>query len=151
MRDLSEINISKSKLCPSKKEIEAYEKKFKVKIPIEYINFLNFSNGGFPELDSFIPEGQNENNKWSVDHFYFLNNKKSEFHNIWKITKEWYKHIGKYSIPIASDGGDNQIYIDTKQDNAIFLCIHDENFKKIKVAKSLKGFLDLLEEDPEMI
>ena len=152
-----EININEGGMpvdrsAPTEKEIKLYEESFSIKLPLDYIKLLNYSNGGHPQLDSFVPVGHSENNRWAIDTFYYLSeSNKDDHNNIWRVTKEWRNYIGIENIPIGRDAGGNQIFIDNSSNGSVFLCIHDENFKKVEIAKSLNHFIDLLEEDPDMI
>lgn len=155
MRDISEININEggkpiSRHLPSDEEIQNFERKFNIKLPDDYIKLLKYANGGHPQLDSFLIK--DENNRWSVDKFYYLDSKKDANNNIWKMTEVWQEILGKNAIPIASDGGGNQIFLDIKNNShCVKLCIHDEGYKIIEVADSFEGFIDKLEVHPDFI
>ena len=98
-----------------------------------------------------MPVGHNSENRWAVDCFYYLTDDREDAGSVWRATQEWREHLGVGRIPIGRDGGGNQIFLDVPNGVAIGLCIHDEGFKMIEVAPSFAAFLDLLEEDPDMI
>ena len=157
MRELSELNINEGgtpvqRPAPTEEEIANFQKHFSVSLPLEYLMLLKHSNGGHPELCSFIPKFQDESNRWGIDYFYHLNSEYDNILNLWKVTENWQPILGKTAIPIASDGGGNQIFLDTKDNPpSVYLCIHDQQFKKIYVADSFSEFIDLLSIDPDMI
>ena len=153
VRKLDELNLNEGgepvqRPKPSRNEIHEYESRFDVKLPEDMLNLLRHSNGGHPELDSFVPEGSTCENRWAVARFYHLSANRDSL-CLTTATSEWEKILGKGCIPIAHDGGGNQIYLD--ETGQIALCIHDESFKKIPVAKSFADFIDMLESDPDMI
>ncbi len=158
MRDLNELNMNEDgepimREKPQINEIKEFETEFDLILPDDYIKFLNFSNGGSPEVDSFALEG-NMNNLWSIDTFYHLNSDKNSLGNLWNAMKRWGDKFDEKIIPIAYDGGDNQILLDTSKGeglNLIKLCIHDENFKIIDIANSFSELIDMLFLDPDMI
>lgn len=156
MRTISELNINEGgrpvvRKAPSNALVIEFESEFGVKLPIDYVHLLKTVNGGHPELDSFVPLGDDPNNRWSVDCFYHLTDDRDDTASIWRATQEWGDHLGTGQIPIAHDGGGNQIFMDLRHDKCIYLCIHDQRFKIIKVAPSFAEFLGLLDKDPDMI
>ncbi len=156
MRDLSELNVNDGgkpvdRGPPSKEAIEAYEREFGVSLPLDYVWFLSQVNGGHPEKDSFVPTGSSPDNRWGVDNFYHLTGSGESTASLQRVTRNWREQLGADCIPIGSDGGGNQIFLDMAREAAVFLCIHDENFKIVKVASSFSEFLDLLEDDPDML
>lgn len=157
MRDISTININDggrpvNRDRPSESDIREFEQEFKVLLPLEYLEFLRLTNGGHPENGSFVPLGDKSDNRFSVDYFYHLmSNERQDSLSMWRAMKEWGGSIGDKCVPIGRDGGDNQLFLDLFDNGSVGLCIHDESFKRVMVAKSFSDFLDLLEEDPEMI
>lgn len=158
MRDLSELNINDGmgrpvqRSAPTREDIESFQKEFGVELPEDYVKLLQHSNGGCPELGCFLPEGAQEDNLWEVDNFYHLHKLESEqIGSLWWAMRAWREYVGEKSIPIGCDGCDNQILIDLSCGGAVFVCIHDQNFKRIRVAGSISQFLRLLREDPNMI
>ena len=157
VRNIMELNIneygrSTKRISPSLETVKMFEEEFRVSLPPEFVQFLGEVNGGHPELDSFVLPGSDENNRFAVDYFYHLtDNEQSSTTDIWWAMRNWGQVLGGGCVPIACDGGGNQVYIDCNNQNFIFLCLHDEGFKKAKVAESFSEFLDLLEKDLEMI
>jgi len=157
MRDISELNINEGgrpilRNSPSQNMISEFEDEFGISLPNDYIRFLKESNGGHPELNLFTPVGNSDDNHFTIDYFYHLTNDDREsLTSVWRVTRDWQQKLGQGCVPFGRDGGGNQLYLDFSSNEAIFLCIHDEDFKKIKVAPSFSAFLDLLEEDLDMI
>lgn len=156
MRDLSELNINEggrpvSRRPPSDEEIWEFAAAHDVELPDAYVELLKFANGGHPELDTFVPVGSDENDKWAVNRFYCLD-AQADVDGLWQAAKEWAPVLGERRIPIAGDGGGNQIFLDfASNPPSVKLCIHDAQFKVRPIAESFEAFLDLLSEDPDMI
>ncbi len=157
MRDLLELGLNEggkpvTRKAPTEEEIRRFEAAHQVSLPDDYVNFLRVSNGGHPELNCFVPKGLAEDNIWSVDVFYHLGDDQSNYYNIWKVTRDWNTVLGEKAIPIAEDGGGNQIFLDFSTTPAsVSLCIHDEDFGILTAAASFTEFIDMLALCPEAI
>src|SRR5690348_7213664 len=104
MRDLRELNLNEGGLPvsmkpPSSEQIGAFESKFQVKLPEDYIALLRFSNGGHPKKDAFKPKGKTV--YWGVSRFRYLDNDKTTFDGLWRATMEWQKALSKKIVPIS--------------------------------------------------
>jgi hypothetical protein len=157
MRNLADLNINEGgqvvrRPKPTDKDIAAFERQIGHSLPPEYLQLLRFVNGGHPQLDSFVPKGADEDNKWAVNIFYNLGPDKNDIGGLWKAVEGWQKVLGKLRLPIACDSGGNQIVLNLRKEPAtVELCIHDEGFHIVPVADSLEQFLDFLSVDPDMI
>ena len=157
MRDLQELNMNEGgrpvdRPAPSDREIADYETHFGVQLPDEYVMLLRHANGGHPELDGFQPQGIVEEELWGVDRFYHLGGDKDDLGGLWGVTTQWQAAVGKNVVPVASDGGGNQIMLRYGSSQPeVIVCVHDDNFQMIPVASSFGEFIDLLCEDPDMI
>ena len=157
MRDLQELNVNEggmpvTRAAPSYQNIEDFEGVYGVSLPESYLRFLRHANGGHPELDSFIPQGTSEDNRWSIDTFYHLGPNRQESGSVWLMAEEWRSVLGAAAIPFAQDGGGSQLYLDFEtEEPSVKLCIHDQDFKTVGVADSFGSFVDLLHKDPDMI
>ncbi|MBI5550235.1 MAG: SMI1/KNR4 family protein [Desulfobacterales bacterium] len=156
MRDLNELRINEGgaaviRPAPSENQLKEFQDRFKLFLPKEYIELLRYSNGGSPELDCFRIKRSDSNESWGINRFYHLDDDKHSHENLWKATEDWQKVLGASIVPIADDGGGNQICLDMSNNGEVFLCLHDYGFKKIGIAQSFVEFIDLLEEDPDMI
>ena len=156
MRNLGELNINEggkkiSRKPPTDKEIKEFEKEIGVKLPLEYIQLLKYSNGGHPEVDCFVPKGSTPDDTWGVNDFFYLNAEKDRFGNIYYEIGRWRSALGKKAIPFASDGGDNQFFLNFKNNPpSVEILVHD-NFRTIKAADTFEEFIDMLTYDPDMI
>ncbi len=157
MRNLSELNINEGgrpveRTPPSQSSLQEFQEEFGVLLPKDYVEFLTAANGGHPELDSFVPTGNDASNRFAIDYFYHLTDgdRKSTSGAWWTMSK-WQAELGTGCVPIGRDGGGNQICIDCNNGGSVFLCLHDEGLKKVAVAVSFSAFVDLLGEDPDMI
>ena len=111
---------------------------------------LLFSNGGHPEIDSFyVPDIES----WfSVNQFYSLSNSDEDRNSICTAYLQWKNYIGHHKLPFANDGGGNQFVLDLYSTGTpVFLCIHDEDFRLVKLSNSFEYFIDSLEENPDFI
>ncbi len=157
MRDLIELNINEGgkpvrRRSPDDEELDAFQAHYGVSLPRDYTDFLKHTNGGHPQLNSFRPTGEIEDALWTVDRFYHLTPDKSDPGCLWRATEAWQSAVGKKIVPIAHDGGGNQIVLDySSGEPTIQVCIHDEDFRMLYISDSFSGFLELLVEDPDMI
>lgn len=157
MRNLVELNINEggkivSRPYPSAAVIDEFQRHFGVVLPTDYLAFLHYSNGGHPELDSFVPIGEPEGAFWSINRFYYLDDRIREQGNLWRAAEEWQPVLGKQVVPIAHDGGGNQIFLDLKTDPPpVMVCTHNGGFRLTAVATSFVNFLELLTRNPDSI
>jgi hypothetical protein len=156
MRNLSELKINDGgkpvrRRAPTNDDVEAFQARFRVTLPDEYLFLLRHSNGGHPELDTVFPIGQPEN-VWSVNEFYHLDDDKSAPSSLWLAMERWRTILGGNALPFAADGGGNQFFLDLGiSPPAVKVCIHDESFLVVDLAPSLDAFIDALYIDPDMI
>jgi SMI1 / KNR4 family (SUKH-1) len=158
MRDLHELNLNEggrpvTRRAPTAKEITAFEAEHGVSLPGAYLRLLRHANGGHPELDSFLPvDAADAADRWQVNSFYFLDADTEHPESLWRVTRRWRPVLGPHRIPVAQDGGGNQVYLDfTTDPPAVRLCVHDAGFSSRLVAPTFEEFLDLLQDDPDMI
>ena len=153
MRDPIELNISQAVgEPPSETLVELFEDRFQVKLPVEFVKLLHYSNGGYPELDSFIPKAAASQHFRGVDRFYGLTADREHVSKLWGATAAWQSSAGKQIVPIAhTAGGDQIVLLYESTPPSVWLCLHDEGFKMTLVADSFSEFIDMLCEDPEMI
>jgi hypothetical protein len=156
LRDLSELNINErgkpvARPGPTDEQVRGFEQLFAVQLPPDYLHLLSRSNGGHPELSTFVPADAQTGSRWSIDRFYHLGADTESAENLTRATARWRTHLGESAIPIGCDGGDNQICLDLSRGSAVFVCVHDEGFRRIDVAPSLSAFLALLERDPDFV
>lgn len=118
-------------------------------LPLGYVAFLRHSDGGHPEIGTFRPEGAAPENKFDVDWFYSLAGPFQ--HNLMRALKDWGPTLGKGALPIGRDGGGNQIYIDFTRSASVWLYLHDEDGKRLRIADGFEQFVAMLEADADLI
>lgn len=154
MRDLAELNINEGgakppRGAPSEEDFLRFEASFGVSIPAELKYLLKYANGGHPELDSVGGAG----GEYGVNTIYHLSSEnKDSPENLWSAMLSWRSVLGEHAIPFANDAGGNQFFIDLADPaRSVKVCLHDRAMKIVKLASNLETFLDMLEDDPEMI
>lgn len=157
MRNFSELNINKGgrpirRASPSKELIAEFEVKYGIKLPEGYLALLAYANGGHPELDSVQEPGREKSVRWGISRFYFIDQDRESSENLWRETEHWRPALGPTAVPFAEDGCGNPFFFDFKTSPpAIYVCIHDDNFKSVKIAPSFETLIDNLELDPDRI
>jgi hypothetical protein len=157
MRDFAELNINEGgrrvlRPAPSDALIAAFQARFNVVLPEEYVRLLRHSNGGHPELDSIHPVGRTDDYRCSVNHFFHLSGDTQSVQSLWHAMEEWRPILGDGSIPFAEDGGGNPFFLDLgAAPPRVCWCTHDEGFRVVPIADSFESFIDGLAIDPDMI
>lgn len=157
MRDLSELNINEggvpvARTAPDESVIAEFEREFGVVVPGELLALLRHSNGGHPELDAFLPENGDPTDAWAVDRFHHLTDDKESTGGMWANARVWRPVLGVHALPFATTGGGDEFFLDLSQAPApVCVSIHDENYRVVVLAPSLKAFLDQLMIDPDYI
>lgn len=130
--------------------IEEIEAMIGFSLPKSYLDFINRVDGGHPEVGSFYPKGGSSENSFTVDWFYSFANPNIE--NIKSAINGWGELVGKQALPIGRDAGGNQIYLAVDQSStSVWLLLHDENDKRVKLAESLEEFISGLTINPDFI
>jgi hypothetical protein len=127
-------------------------------LPASYIEFLRTHDGGHPEASSFFPPGEDDYDySHEINSFYTLSDGKSCVFNAFK---SWRETLGEGILPIANDGGNNQIYLDLNETPPpVCMWLHDveeldengESVEDFLVADSFEAFIDGLTIDPNLI
>lgn len=109
------------------------------------------ADGGHPEIGCFRPLGSGvPGNLFSVDWFYSLANPAIE--NVRVAFAMWSSLLGEKTLPLGADGGGNQIYLQLSEaESSVWLYLHDEGGKRVKIANNLEDFIDSLELNPDFI
>lgn len=152
MRDLKELNINEggrpvNRPSPSDEVIRAYENQFENKLDSNHIKLLSYSNGGHPELDSFIPQNLDDSGYWGLDTFFHLSMDGDPL-NIFQVSKTFRDIIGSKFVPIAQDPGGNIIFLNEKREVSIYIL--DEE-RTILVSEDFGSFIDSLTINPDFI
>lgn len=157
MRDLLELNINEggapvARAPATPSAIAAFAAEYGIKIPEILLRLLRHSNGGHPELDSFLPGGPDERYPFGIDHFLFLDEDRDSCESMWKAMEFWRPVLGPSCLPFAEDGGGNVVFLDLTLDPpTVRVCWHDENFAQALLADSLEQFIDGLRINPDYI
>lgn len=107
-------------------ELESFEKKFSIKLPKSYKDFLLSSNGGCPEPDTFVFEDESDGS--IVD--YFLGIDLQEYYYNLGYTFETFRNrIPRNFLPIACDPGGNLILIGWSQKELGKIYFWDHEFE----------------------
>ena len=154
MRDLNELQLNEGgrpvqRPAPSASDIASFEAAAGFPLPEEYLQLLRHSNGGHPFLDTFEARG---NGDFAIDRFYHLDGAdRSSPMSLFSILKTWSTVLGPNRLPIATDGGGNQIFLEAAEGAvAVSLYLHDLE-KVIPVAASFSAFIDSLKLDPDCL
>lgn len=115
-------------------EIENLEKKYKIKLPIQYKKFLYKYNGGYTPRTKFKAKRITSD----LRGFYGIGNVKLSIDKI--ELEEW---LEKSFFPIAYDSFGNYIVIGLGDDNLgkIYFCDHEKGFKAGYMAENLQDFI----------
>ena len=137
---------------PPDKIITNFEHHFGIALPPEYLAFLRFHNGGIPKRRIFHLKNVSTDypleNGYSIGIFYYLDENREGFNNLWSVTKRLRPFVGDTALPIAEDVSGDVISIETKTGRVEY-GNHEADFEKAIIADSFLEFLFGLEFDPE--
>ena len=177
MRDLNELGIRppvKTGLLrpPTSAEIQAFEDHFGVRLPGDYLAFLQGQNGGIPTACWFTSESGYRS---CIGSFHYLLPEDPqrldllhdpngwEFGNVWAETRELRKTIRavmerlaavrdistEQVIPFAADNGNASIFAFDVRKNPPSVCmiVVEDGFRIVPLTDSFSSLIDLLQED----
>jgi cell wall assembly regulator SMI1 len=156
MRDLTELIMTDygklvSRQKPTQAEISFVESLVGTKLPVAYVSFLTFSNGGCPELNAFTVELEGRQHDWEVNVFFHIGPDVNATENVvWNYRHLW-PGAKRAFLPIAVDGTGNPICLDLSEhgEQRAILWIHDmPDRPPVRVADSFGEFIDMLKEPP---
>lgn len=154
MRDLNELNINDGEgdpvplSPPSDTDIAEFEAMSGMPFPSELKSFLQFSNGGHPELDSV---GGGEGG-CAVNSFYHLTADDKGFDTFWRGIEVWRPILGKNVIPFAETGGGDPFLLDVSViPHSVKICRHDEDMEIFDVSPTFEAFIDSLAINPDYL
>jgi hypothetical protein len=157
MRELSELNIRhfgsrRAMPPPTLDQIAFVENLIGAKLPSSYIAFLMFSNGGYPELDTFYDTTEGSGEEWAVDHFLHISSDLDSTNNVvWQYQHRW-SGAPKEILPIADDGLGDLICLDLTElgKGRVIVWVHDDpDLPIVEVADSFEEFVDSLALPPD--
>jgi hypothetical protein len=162
MRDLNELNINDGgspvrRPAPTPEQFRIVENLIGTQLPPAYIEFLQFANGGHPELDTFEVNHGEYHDEWGVsDFFYILSDSEHSADLLDVVGRYHHRWPGavREMLPIANDGGDNLFYLDLSAEGKgrVVVHIHDEpGFPIRPLANSFEEFIDNLMMNPDYI
>lgn len=119
-------------------------------IPLEYIEFIRSADGGHPEASCFSVPNGDVGNIVEVDTFYSIAN--PDLESIKSALADYASILGPKTLPVGRDGGGNQFYILLDSlPSSVWLYVHDENGKRVKLAESFCDFISGLFLNPDFI
>lgn len=157
MRNLSELNLSESgHVQPTTRQVESVEKLLEARLPASYLEFLKFSNGGSPALNTFYSEFEGNEQRWTLRKFLHLAAETTS--TLDKDDVLWaYNRVSRVAprsiLPIAKDS-DTIFYcldLSVTGNGQVVLWKSDEpEFEMLPVADSFEAMLAALTAVPEI-
>lgn len=157
MRDLAELRITDgghptARQAPTADAVASFQREFGLILPGEYLTLLRFTNGGHPELDTFVTPGDPNSNQWAVNRFFHLCEDRSAPDSLWVAMRRWRSQLGTQAVPFASDAGGNPFFLDlTETPPRVKACVHDNNWAIVDLAPTFGVFVDSLSVNPDYI
>jgi hypothetical protein len=156
MRNLAELRLTEraggpvDRPPPTVEIVSAFEREFNVSLPLDYLEFLKFSNGGYPGLDSLRDPDTGDLSGWYIEVFYHLSDDQTDSNSLWLSMRNCRWMLEGNHIPFGIDGTGNIFILDTSTTPAtVLVCDMDDNRELIKLASSFEDFINRLEIDPE--
>ena len=110
-------NITESDAPVDRKTIEEFERRNKIRLPADYIEFLLAHNGGRPEPECFPILGLQFNPFGSIDSFYALNSAIRAC-DLQFVLSDIPDSVPVGIVPIASNGSGDHICLDLRRPGA---------------------------------
>src|SRR5207249_1955472 len=142
---------------PTSNQVALVERLVGVKLPETYVEFLRFSNGGHPEVDTFDFDAAGRHMEWGINRFFRLSTGPMAGSDDGEDVISQYQHrwpgAPREILPIAGDGLGNLICLDlTKEGNGrVVLWVHDREWPLLQVAESFEELIDALRLNPDYI
>ncbi len=159
MRDLRELNIDEGgdpvdRPAPTPEQIAAVESAVGAPLPATYIDFLRFTNGGQPELDTFYVSTDAGVEAWNVNSFFHISSDTDSTESVMWVYSQLRRFLPERVLPIADNGGGDVISLDLRAESYghVILWVHGEPALPLRtVASSFEEFVNSLEVNPDYI
>lgn len=86
------------------------------RLPSGYVEFLRFSNGGYPELDTFEYESVGGQREWSGTRFFHVSADPGSTEGVIWNHRNWYPGAPHTLLPIAENGFGDYLLLDLAND-----------------------------------
>lgn len=153
--DLARLNINIGGLpsCGYQGDVSVFDQVallVGVPLPPSYLELIHTADGGHPEIGCFSPIGADDENMFEIDYFYAFDNLAVE--RVQDVIEKWTPFLGERTLPIGRDGGGNLIFLDMSSGSeTVWIALHDQGMKKIKIAESFESFINSLRANPDFI
>lgn len=160
MRNLAALGFKKYGDLPfppfANSVLEAFELKFGVKLPSQYISLLRLFNGGRLTASEYDDPVMGLG---AICYFYGLarqgaeitaESREWELGNLWEETAAFHLHLlNGRGIPFARDGGGNQLFLDfeSSESNPPVGRVIVATRKSYRIANSFSEFVNMLHEN----
>ena len=158
MRDLRELGLNSGGApvgvpAPTTSQLAFVERLIGARLPREYVEFLNFSNGGSPETNAVYIDVDGRRELWDINDFFHIAADSESTQDtedvVWNhgIFQRYSNLRSRAILPIAQDGGGDFYCLDLRPEHpgGVVLWIHDEpGHPLVKVADSFSAFVDAL-------
>jgi hypothetical protein len=160
MRDLHELQMHRHgepviTPPPTDRQLALVEQLIGVQLPIDYVSFLRFSNGGRPMLDTFYIEREGNSEPWTIDHFFSITSDSLATSDTDEVVWQYSSlqpDIPRACLPIASDAFGDILSLDLTREGkgSVIFWVHDEeDWPLFEVAGSFGELIDSLTSYPE--
>ena len=154
VRDYLQLNIEGATFPLVDTAVALVERSVGFTLPTAYVEFLRFSNGGYPELNTINVIWGGVPQTWSINNFFHtlatsLPTKDTE-EVIWNYRYRW-PHMPVSVLPIARNGGGDLLclHLQKEGENPVEVWTHDPPAGPLPVATSFEEFINLLTYYPE--
>ena len=122
------------------------------KLPASYVDFLRFSNGGFPQVGTFYIEHDGYREDWSVNNLFPASSDPDSTETLeWNHSHQW-PGIPSTVLPIARDAFGNLFCLDLSESGkgSVILLTHGDPARPwTKIFDSFEEFINSLEQSPD--
>jgi hypothetical protein len=154
MRDLAELGMHDSswesirRPPPTSAQIRHAQDTFGAKLPREYIRFLKFSNGGYPQLRNLPSSATPLTHEMEISFFFHLSDSPQEpWDIVFHFLHRWEQARSGILVPIAATDGDDTVFLDltNPSDHRVLYSVHDPlDSPFIVLAESFEQLIDSL-------